>query len=119
MNLLKIPGCVQAAGNNVLHVFVDASSEAFAAACFLQSIDNYEPVTVRLVAAKLIVAPIAATSIPRLELMAVVLGLKLVKSVGVNFDIATSDIVFRWDSTSVLWRIRGHSRNFTYSRSCA
>ena len=112
LQLIKIPRCVKATGNNVLHVFVDASSEAFAATCFLRSIDNDDSVTVRLVAAKSKVAPIAATSIPRLELMAAVLGLKLAKSVGMSFNVTTSDIVFWSDSMTVLWWIRGHSRNF-------
>ena len=96
----------------MLHIFVDASSEAFAATCFLRSIDNDDSVTVRLVAAKSKVAPISATSIPRLELMAAVLGLKLAKSVGMSFNVATSDIVFWSDSMTVLWWIRGHSGNF-------
>ena len=51
--------------------------------------NNNQPVTVCLVAAKSKVAPIAATSIPRLELMAAVLGLKLVKSVGLTFSVLT------------------------------
>ena len=79
---------------------------------FLRSIDNDDSVTVRLVTANSKVAPTVAMSIPRLRLSAAALGLKLAKSVGVSFNLATSDIVFWSDSMTVFWWIRGHSRNF-------
>ena len=89
LNSIEVVRCVQAAGNQTLHVFVDASTEANGAACYLRSMNNNQPVIVCLVAAKSKVAPIAATSIPRLELMAAVLGLKLAKSVGLIFPVLT------------------------------
>ena len=93
-------------------VFVDVSTEAYGVACYLRSVNNCQSVTVCIVAAKFKVAPIAATNIPKLELMAAVLCLKLTKSVGLIFDISSFDIVFWSDSITVLWWIRGHSRNF-------
>ena len=63
-----------------LHVFVDAGSEAYAACVYLRAIHK-DAVYVRLIAAKGRVAPIKYLSIPKLELMAGVLGARLLNSV--------------------------------------
>ena len=63
----------------------------------------------RLVAAKTRVAPLAATSIPRLELMAAILGLRLTESV---YSGGLAQAVFWSDSMNLLWWIRGRSRIF-------
>ena len=66
----------------------------------------------RLVAAKTRVAPLAATSIPRLELMAAILGLRLTESVSRVYSGGLGQAVFWSDSMNVLWWIRGRSRIF-------
>ena len=54
-----------------MHVFSDASKEVYAAVAYLKiKYKNVEP-SRRLIAAKTKVAPMEATSTPRLELMAV------------------------------------------------
>ncbi|KAG5667016.1 hypothetical protein PVAND_015018 [Polypedilum vanderplanki] len=87
-----------------LHVFVDAGSEAYAAAVYIR-IEHKTNISVRLVASKARVAPVKYVSIPRLELMSALLGARLFTSVKqwhrrLNFiDYACwvdSDIVFKW-----------------------
>ena len=71
---IKVPKCLlmNLGKHEVsLHVFSDASKEAYAAVGYLKiKYKNVEP-SRRLVAAKTKVAPMEATSTPRLELMAV------------------------------------------------
>ncbi|KAJ8045018.1 hypothetical protein HOLleu_07935 [Holothuria leucospilota] len=96
-----------------IHTFVDASSEAYGAITYVKSMNNDEASsTIRLVAAKTRVAPLKSTSIPRLELMAAVLGLRLTESVVKTLGFNMRDVTFWSDSSNVLWWIRGRSRNF-------
>ena len=65
-----------------LHILVDASQTAYGAVCYLRHhYRNEESVSSRLVASKLKVAPLSAQSIPRLELMAAVIGVNLAKAI--------------------------------------
>ena len=59
----------------------DASQLAYAAVSYVRYEYEDGEITVRFVAAKAKVTPTKATSIPRLELMAAVLGLKLSRKV--------------------------------------
>ena len=63
-------------------------------------------------AAKLRVAPITATSIPRLELMGAVTRERLSTRIAKVLELQTSQLMFWSDSRNALWWIRGHSRNF-------
>ncbi|KAL9987044.1 hypothetical protein ACROYT_G001279 [Oculina patagonica] len=77
---LHIPRCLRntaAVKSVTLHTFVDASQEAYGAACYTRHLYEDESVSCCLVASKSRVAPLQAVSIPRLELMAAVVGLKL------------------------------------------
>ena len=58
-----------------LHTFVDASKRAYAAITYFRHEHEDGGTTVSLVAAKARVTPTKSVSIPRLELMAAVLGL--------------------------------------------
>ena len=57
-------------------------------------------------------SPLTTTSIPRLELLAAVLGLLLTESTSRVFSGALGQAVFWSDSINVLWWIRGRSRRF-------
>lgn len=65
-----------------------------------------------IVAAKTKVAPSIATSIPRLELMGAVVGVRLAKRIATVIEIPIRRATFWSDSVNVLWWIRGRSRQF-------
>ena len=71
---IKVPRCLrfdpEVVLSETLHTFVDASQDAYGAIVYLKVIYQSGSASSRLVAAKTRIAPLAATSIPRLELMA-------------------------------------------------
>ena len=114
---IKVPRCLRFGPEEVvlsetLHTFVDASQDAYGAVVYLKIIYESGSVSSRLVTAKTRVAPLAATSIPRLELMAAILGLRLTESVSRVYSGGLGQAVFWSDSMNVLWWIRGRSRIF-------
>ena len=64
------------------------------------------------VAAKSRVAPLAAMSIPRMEMMEAVTGLRFAISVANALQVSVKQVKFWCDSMNTLWWIRGHSRSF-------
>ncbi|PFX12674.1 hypothetical protein AWC38_SpisGene23328 [Stylophora pistillata] len=112
---LKVPRCLRdptTIEEMTMHTFVDSSQEAYGAACYVRHLYKDGTVSSRLVASKSRVAPLQAVSIPRLELMAAVVGLKLAETVGQVLCIDKSKWVFWSDSMDVLHWIRGQSRKF-------
>ena len=95
-----------------LHVFVDASQDAYGAVVYEKVEYQNETSSIRLVASKTKVAPLQSLSIPRLELMGAVLGNKLAQTIVNVLTISKDAVTFSTDSTSVLWWIRGHNRKF-------
>jgi hypothetical protein len=93
-----------------LHTFTDASSKAYAAVTYLRHEYEGGDVTVSFVAAKAKVAPIRTISIPRLELMAAVVGVRLAKNVANILAIPKEKCVFWTDSMDVVFWIQGQSR---------
>ena len=102
---LKIPRCLKYAAiveEMTMHTFVDASQEAYGVACYVGHLYLDGTVSCCLVASKSRVAPLQAVSIPRLELMAAVAGLRLGEMVGQVLGIARNEWVFWSDSMDVL-----------------
>ncbi|KAM7302220.1 uncharacterized protein ISCGN_017737 [Ixodes scapularis] len=62
-----------------LHVFTDASPQAYGACAYLRAVDRKENVSVTLVFAKSRVAPLKTLTLPRLELMGALLGARMAK----------------------------------------
>ena len=94
---LKIPRCLKNPTSDeemTMHTFVDSSQEAYGAACYARYLYKDGTVTCCLVASKSHVAPLQDVSIPRLELMAAVSGLKLGETVGQVLGIDKSKWVF-------------------------
>ena len=95
-----------------LHTFTDASQQTYGAATYSRHLYEDGSVTCRLVASKSRVAPLQAVSIPRLELMAAVVGLRLAEAVGNILNLPKHEWLFWSDSVDVLYWIRGRSRKF-------
>lgn len=93
-----------------LHVFMDASRDCSAAVAYLR-IACQEEVVVSIVMAKSKVAPIKMLSIPKLELVAAILGARISNTVTENLTIGIEEIFFWVDSITVLHWIRSDTKN--------
>jgi hypothetical protein len=97
-NKTIIPGEQQNKTNKQIHVFADASKDANAAVAYMRWESNGK-VTVRFIQAKSRVRPVkAAHTIPRMELLAIELGLQLVKKNYKTFKIETNNLYIWNDS---------------------
>ncbi|XP_062714292.1 uncharacterized protein LOC134291044 [Aedes albopictus] len=102
---VRIPRCYFRCANRLsldriqLHIFVDASPAAYSCACYFRIINAQGKAEVALVAAKAKVAPLKMMSVPRLELQACVLGVRMMKLVidGHTFPIKAR---FLWTDSS-------------------
>ena len=84
-----------------LHVFVDASQSAMCAVAYLRSV-QCENVIVSFLVAKCRVAPIRASTIPKLELQAAVIGLRLSMSIQSFLPFSVQNCFFWSDSSTAL-----------------
>ena len=91
---------------------MDASLLAYAAVSYVRHEYEDGEVTVQFAAAKAKVAPTKATTIPRLELMAAVLGLRLARKVSKLLDIPFENCTLWTDSKDVICWIQGQSRRY-------
>lgn len=85
-----------------LHMFCDAGEHAIAAAAYVTQFYENKNATSCLVAAKCRVAPLQAQSIPRQELNAAVLAVRLMQLVTKALDIPVVEITFWTDAQDVL-----------------
>ena len=111
IELIKVPRLLikTATEEAELHVFSDASSEGYGAVVYLRSMDGGKWDT-SFVVGKGKVVPIKSISIPRLELMAACLGVKLLTRVIKPLGITMEKVTFWEDSMDVLWWIKQQSR---------
>ena len=93
-----------------LHLFSDASKDAYASVAYLVCQYEDNSPTSRLAASKSRVASTKAMTIPRLELMGAILSSRLAQSL---LKFLTVDRVILWtDSENVWYWVRNHSRQF-------
>nr|XP_036227894.1 uncharacterized protein LOC118682658 [Bactrocera oleae] len=85
-----------------LHGFCDASSKAYAAVVYVQTIDNSGTSPTVLVSVKLKIAPIKDVTIPRLELCGAHLLTKTLDNVRKALDLQDAPCTYWSDSTIVL-----------------
>lgn len=110
---IKVQRCLQSNAkvkSRSLHVFTDASSEAYGAVAYQRCIYENGQVSSSFVMSKSRVSPLKAISIPRLELLGAVLGLRLAEKINNSLQMNLKDTTFWSDSMNVLWWIRNQSR---------
>ena len=95
-----------------IHTFSDASEKAYAAASYVRHEYEDGTVSTRLVAAKSRLAPLKAMSIPRLELMGALTGLRLTLKICAALELPRNKATFWVDSVNVGFWVQGQSRNF-------
>ena len=95
-----------------LHTFVDASESAYGAGVYVRCQYEDGSVSTNIVAAKTHVSPNIATSIPRLELMGAIVGVRLTTRISEVLGVKMTNSTFWSDIVNVLWWLRGRSRNF-------
>jgi len=100
-----------------LHVFCDASKKAYATCIFVRTVTD-TGVTVQLVNARSRVAPIKGLSIPRLELLACLIGARLSATILKDMSLKNISTIFWTDSSTALaWINRGEQQWGTFVRN--
>ncbi|GFT79622.1 DUF5641 domain-containing protein [Nephila pilipes] len=100
--------------NLSIHTFVDASKTAYAACIFLRSESSRGSVTVQLLQARSRIAPMKTITIPRLELMAAVVGTRLFNSMKQALKLPYIKTYFWTDSSTVLTRITRREQRLVF-----
>ena len=95
-----------------LHGFSDASKEAYGAVIFIRATYPTGPPTVELVVSKSKVTPLAARSIPQLELCGANLLAKLMTTTRKTLKVPISDVYAYTDSTVVLAWLDGKTKRY-------
>lgn len=113
---IRIPRCLKERHSTAvkasLLTFSDASEAAYAAAVYIRQEYEDKSTTTRLIGSKTRLSPLKAMSIPRLELMGAVIGLRLTKQISSALEIPLSQATFWVDSMNVIYWIHGQSRNY-------
>jgi len=90
------------ASTRELHLFCDASEQAYGSVAYLRVTDNNGNVSVSFVMARSRVAPKKTISIPRLELCAALAGSQLAYFLQRELTLPINDVMLWSDSTTVL-----------------
>ena len=106
LSSFQVPRCLQCSeevSEVTFHVFNDASEKTYGSVIYQRSIYKSGEISTNLVMSKSKVAPLQATSIPRLDLLSAVLGLRLAKKLVDAFQLSMDVVTFWCDSMNVLW----------------
>lgn len=95
-----------------LHTFCDASEKAIGAVSYLKTIQPTGEVQVTFVLGKAKLTPAHATTIPRLELCAAVMGVELLELITEELERKPDSVTFYSDSKVVLGYITNDLRRF-------
>ena len=117
LKLVSWPRCMKPRGfgqvlNVQLHHFSDASEKGYGAASYIRLVDVSGHVHSGLLLGKARVAPLKTITIPRMELTAATVAVKLHKFLEDQLDLQVHKTVFWTDSTIVLQYIRNEARRF-------
>eukprot|EP00112_Aurelia_sp_Birch-Aquarium-sp1_P012064 Seg2533.1 transcript_id=Seg2533.1/GoldUCD/mRNA.D3Y31 product="hypothetical protein" protein_id=Seg2533.1/GoldUCD/D3Y31 len=106
------PSCFGTVVCNELHHFSDASEQGYGAVSYLRLINENGDIHCSFVLGKSRVTPVKRITIPRLELSAATVAVKLDKMIKKELEIKVHKSVFWTDSTSVLRYIRNEDKIF-------
>ncbi|XP_060801075.1 uncharacterized protein LOC106136136 [Amyelois transitella] len=95
-----------------LHIFVDASEQAYACVAYWRFKYKNETIKVALICSKARVSPLKPTSIPRLELQAALIGSRLALAIQEGHRKKPDNIYYWTDSMIVLGWLRSDARSF-------
>ncbi|CAG7726320.1 unnamed protein product, partial [Allacma fusca] len=98
--------------NIQLHVCCDASEVAYAAVAYLRAEFNDGKIHTALIMSKTRVAPLKPMTIPRLELLAALVGSKMANFIKQNHNLKISSTYMWTDSQTVLRWIRSDTNRF-------
>ena len=117
MRTISVPRCFKPPGfgavvNVQLHHFSDASEIGYGAVSYLRIVDDKGAPHCSFVLGKSRVTPLKVVSIPRLELAAAVVAVKLNCLIRNELEYPIHDTIYLTDSTVVLQYIRNESRRF-------
>ncbi|XP_055550574.1 uncharacterized protein LOC129733051 [Wyeomyia smithii] len=123
LDQIKIPRCyfgnrtTQEIETTQLHIFVDASEDAYACVAYIRAVVPNE-IEMALVGGKAKVAPLKVQSIPRLELMAAVIGVRLAKTIVKEHTLRFDEVIFWSDSKTVMAWIHSDHRKYRQFVAC-
>ena len=115
---LSVPGCYlinQPSARYVsaqIHVFADASEVAFGAAAYWRFETQDHSHHCSFIFGKTRLAPIKPLTIPRLELQAAVMAVRMSQTIQKELDVIPSQITYWTDSTTVLSYIKSQGTRF-------
>ena len=114
LNNLKIPRCMKLAGDVYveLHHFSDSSQSAYGCVSYLRSVSPSGEIKVSLVMSKAKLCPIKEITLPRLELQAAVLAVKVDSMLRRQLTLELGPSTFWVDSQIVLDYIRAEDKRF-------
>ena len=84
--------------------------DAYGAIAYIRHEYEDNLITSQMVASKSKVAPLTPVAVPRLELLAAILRLRLTQSMTRSLEIQMPDVSFYSDSNNILWWIRDRQR---------
>lgn len=114
LGTINIPRCLKAldsiesVNKQELHIFSDASQNAYGSVAYLRTIYNSGSIHIEFVAARCKLAPLHQHSIPRLEVLAAELAVKLKIIINESLGIQDGNIFFYTDSMNVLCWIQNN-----------
>ncbi|XP_055622870.1 uncharacterized protein LOC129766370 [Toxorhynchites rutilus septentrionalis] len=116
INEVRVPRCYfsdtgATTKGSQIHVFVDASENAYACVAYLRSWSNGVP-RCTLIEAKTKVAPLKPLSIPRLELQAALIGSRILENISKALTIPIAARFLWSDSSTVLAWLRSETRRY-------
>ena len=117
IELIQVPRCYRNPdmANNCaveLHLFSDASEYAYSAVAYLRLCDDSGQVQCSFVFGKSRNAPLKRPTIPRLELMASLMAVRVSSLVRAELELTIDRVTFWTDSLTVLQYIRNETRRF-------